>query len=96
MAKVIIRTPQDIGALIRSRRRSLGMSQADLASKLGTSRLWITEIERGKPRASLVLILQAISALRLELTTDDEGKGAKDSNTTFSDPLTRELRRRST
>jgi HTH-type transcriptional regulator / antitoxin HipB len=94
MTIVTIRTPQDIGALIRSRRRSLGMSQADLASKLGTSRLWITEIERGKPRASLGLILQAISALGLELATDDDGKGASDAKS--NDAVTRELHRRTT
>jgi HTH-type transcriptional regulator / antitoxin HipB len=96
MTKVFIRTPQDIGALLRSRRRALGTSQADLASKLGTSRLWITEIERGKPRASLGLILQAISALGLELATDDEGKGAKDAAAKSNDALTRELHRRAT
>jgi HTH-type transcriptional regulator / antitoxin HipB len=96
MTVVIIRTPQDIGALIRARRRSLGMSQADLASKLGTSRLWITEIERGKPRASLMLILQALSALGLELSTDDEGKGAMRAKTRSSDAVTREVQRRTT
>jgi y4mF family transcriptional regulator len=96
MTVVIIRTPQDIGALIRSRRRTLGMSQADLASKLGTSRLWITEIERGKQRASLVLILQALSALGLELSTDDEGKSANQLRTRSSDAVTREVQRRAT
>jgi transcriptional regulator with XRE-family HTH domain len=70
------------------------MSQADLASKLGTSRLWITEIERGKPGASLGLILQALSALGLELTTDDKGKGAKDAGAKSNDALMRELHRR--
>ncbi len=94
MVRIVVRTPQDIGALIRARRRSLGMSQADLASKLGTSRLWITEIERGKPRASLVLILQALSALGLELVTDDEGKSALEPQTTTGNALMKEMRRR--
>lgn len=94
MTVVVLRSPQDIGALIKARRRSLGMSQADLASKLGTSRLWITEIERGKPRASLVLILQALSALGVELSTDDEGKGAKQLKTRSPDAVTREMQRR--
>jgi HTH-type transcriptional regulator / antitoxin HipB len=96
MTNVVVRTPKDIGALIRSRRRSLGLSQADLASKLGTSRLWITEIERGKPRASLVLVLQAVAALGLELTTDDEGKSAKHPSSKTSDAVTREIYRRAT
>jgi HTH-type transcriptional regulator / antitoxin HipB len=94
MTKIIVRTPQDIGALIRSRRRALGLSQADLAGKLGISRLWITEIERGKPRASLVLVLQALSALGLELVTDDEGKGARQSLSTSNDVLMKEMQRR--
>jgi HTH-type transcriptional regulator / antitoxin HipB len=94
MTVVTVRTPRDIGSLIRSRRRSLGLSQADLATKLGTSRLWITEIERGKPRASLVLILQAISALGLELTTDDQGHRSPMSK--HNDALTREQHRRAT
>lgn len=96
MTRVFVRTPKDIGVLIKSRRRSLGLSQADLASKLGASRLWITEIERGKPRASLVLILQALSALGLELTTDDEGKSARQSGSTVGDAVTLEMQRRAT
>lgn len=95
MVKIIVRTPQDIGALIRARRRSLGLSQADLASKLGTSRLWITEIERGKPRASLILVLQAMSTLDLEFMTDDEGRSAKAAQTTSRDAVMSEMRRRS-
>jgi y4mF family transcriptional regulator len=95
MVEIVIRTPKDIGALIRSRRRSLGMSQADLAARIGTSRLWISEIERGKPRASLALVLQTLSALGLELSTDDDGKSVKRSSQEPNDTLTRELRRRS-
>jgi y4mF family transcriptional regulator len=94
MTNVVVKTPNDIGTLIRARRRSLGLSQAELASKLGTSRLWITEIERGKPRASLVLILRALAALGLELNTDDEGKSIKHSANTTSDAISREMQRR--
>jgi HTH-type transcriptional regulator / antitoxin HipB len=74
MVKIFVRTPRDIGSLIRSRRRALGLGQAELAQRVGTSRLWITEIEKGKPRASLELVLRTLSILGLELTTDDAGK----------------------
>ncbi len=94
MTIVSVRTPKDIGTLIRSRRRFLGLNQADLASKLGTSRLWINEIEQGKPRASLVLVLQAMSALGLELTTDDAGSNARVPGSTSNNSLTHELQRR--
>ena len=37
--------------------------QADLAARIGVSRLWINQIERGKPGASLGLVLRALDAL---------------------------------
>ena len=42
-----IRTIRDIGNAIRGRRHALGWSQADLASRAGLSRKWVSEAERG-------------------------------------------------
>ena len=39
---VTLRNPADIGALIRARRRTLGLEQAELAARAGVSRLWIS------------------------------------------------------
>jgi y4mF family transcriptional regulator len=77
MTSVTLRTPADIGALLKERRRSLAMDQAELAQKIGVSRLWINQIERGKPGASLGLVLRALAALGVELTgrpTDGQAK----------------------
>ena len=68
MPPVHLRTPADIGALIKDRRRTLRLDQADLARNIGVSRLWVSQIERGKPGASLALILRAFAALGVELT----------------------------
>jgi HTH-type transcriptional regulator/antitoxin HipB len=68
-----VRTPAEIGALIRDRRRILKLDQADLARMTGVSRLWVNQVERGKPGASLGLILRALDALGVTLiaeTTD--------------------------
>lgn len=67
-----VRTPGDIGGLIRARRRALGLDQRALAARIGVSRLWIGEVERGKPGASLGLVLQALAALGVTLSTPDQ------------------------
>ena len=65
-----IRTPLDLGLVIRDRRRKLGLSQTELARKVGVGRQWVVSIERGKSRAELGLVLRTLSALDLFFTTD--------------------------
>lgn len=68
MTDILLRTPADLGALIRGRRRALGLDQAELAARVGVSRLWVSQVERGKPGASIGLVLRALAAVGLELT----------------------------
>lgn len=70
MAALPLKTPADFGALIAHRRRALGLDQASLAQKAGVSRLWVNQVEQGKPGASLGLILRALAVLGVELTAD--------------------------
>lgn len=67
-----IRTAADLGAFIRERRLKLGMDQSDLAEKAGTSRKWIVEVEQGKPRAEIGLVLRTLKTLgvSLDITVD--------------------------
>jgi len=58
-----IRTATDLGAFIRERRTKLGMDQIALAKKTGTSRKWLVEVEQGKPRAEIGLILRTLKSL---------------------------------
>ena len=62
-----INTPQDIGQTIRSRRKQLGWDQAKLAGQVGVSRQWIINIEQGKPRAEIGLILRTLHVLNLPI-----------------------------
>lgn len=66
-AAMLARTPADLGAVIRDRRRRLGLDQATLAKRVGVSRQWIIEVERGHPRAELGLVLRALDALDIRL-----------------------------
>lgn len=62
-----IRTAADLGAFIRERRLKLGMDQSDLAEKAGTSRKWVVEVEQGKPRAEIGLVLRTLKTLGVSL-----------------------------
>lgn len=64
---MMLRNARDIGALIRERRTSAGWDQETLAKHAGVSRLWINQVERGKPGASLGRILNTLAALGIEL-----------------------------
>lgn len=62
-----MRTPADLGAVIRDRRKQLKLDQATLAKRIGVSRQWVIEIERGHARAELGLVLRALDTLNIRL-----------------------------
>ena len=65
-----VRTAKDIGTFIRDQRKRQKLDQATLASLIGVNRRWVMEIERGKPRAEIGLVLKALEALGLDLSVD--------------------------
>ncbi|MCM0021723.1 MAG: helix-turn-helix domain-containing protein [Tagaea sp.] len=71
---VRLRTPKDFGAAIRARRRLLGWGQAELAKRVGVSRLWVNQVESGKPGAGLGLVLRTLGALGLTLKAGASGE----------------------
>jgi len=68
-----VRTPADLGALIRDHRTKLSLNQKSLAQKVGVSRQWIVDVEKGKPRAEIGLLLRTIGALGIALDAEKEG-----------------------
>lgn len=67
-----IRTASDIGALIRDQRKNQKLDQAELAKKVGVNRRWVLEVERGKPRAEVGLVLKTLDALGLTLLIEGQ------------------------
>jgi HTH-type transcriptional regulator / antitoxin HipB len=67
-----VRTPIDLGSAIRDRRRRLKLGQDELAARVGVSRKWIIDAEKGKPRAEIGLVLRTLDALGLRLSLDDD------------------------
>jgi HTH-type transcriptional regulator/antitoxin HipB len=67
---MLTRTPADLGAVIRDRRKHLKRNQASLANEIGVSRQWLIELEHGHPRAELGLVLRVLDALGINLDAD--------------------------
>lgn len=94
MVQIALRTPADVGALIRDRRRDLGLDQAGLAEHIGVGRLWVNQVERGKPGASLGLVLRALQAVGLELSADEPGRKSAKPEANNHDIIAAEMLRR--
>lgn len=54
------------GEILRERRRELGLSQAEVAAQVGASRQWVIEVEKGKERAELGLVLRLAEVLGVQ------------------------------
>lgn len=65
MTPAFIVTSADVGSVIRTRRRELGLDQHELARMVGASRQWVLGVERGKDRADLSLVLRTLRVLGL-------------------------------
>jgi transcriptional regulator with XRE-family HTH domain len=62
------------GHLVRSAREAAGLSQADLAARLGTTQPVVSRWERGhdEPRLSTLVRIARVCDLRLEVRLTDE------------------------
>lgn len=62
-----LQSAMDLGRLIREARIDFGLSQASLASQLGSTQTWVSEIESGKPTAQVGLVLKVMAYLDISL-----------------------------
>ncbi len=65
--RVPLRTAVEFGEFIRAARKRAGITQADLAYRLGVSRKWVSEVERGKPTVEFGMVLTALRFLGFTL-----------------------------
>jgi HTH-type transcriptional regulator / antitoxin HipB len=82
---MFIRTPADLGAAIRDRRRQLGLDQSTFAKRIGVSRQWVIGVERGHARAEMGLVLRAIDALGIRLDASMEQTSRRGSTASAID-----------
>lgn len=63
--KATIKTPAQLGRMLKERRIQLRKDQASVAKKASISRAWLVEVERGAPGASIGVLLRVLGALKL-------------------------------
>jgi HTH-type transcriptional regulator/antitoxin HipB len=62
-----IRTPAQLGAALRRHRRQRGLSQDQLAQAVSLRQATVSALERGAPGTKLQTVMDALSALGLEI-----------------------------
>ena len=62
----IIKSTEDIGYMIRSTRKQLGVTQSDLALAAGTGLRFIIELEKGKATCQIGKILHVLQVLNIQ------------------------------
>ena len=61
-------TPQQIGSLIKQTRKSLGVTQKDLALTSGTGLRFVIDLEKGKETCEIGKALTVLQTLGIKLT----------------------------
>jgi HTH-type transcriptional regulator/antitoxin HipB len=67
MKYMALDSPEDVGSLVRARRKELGLNQTELADVACTSLRFVSELERGKKTAQLDGVLRVLAALGIQI-----------------------------
>jgi HTH-type transcriptional regulator/antitoxin HipB len=73
----IARTPQQLGAAIRRRRRALRLSQTQLGAKTDLRQATISALESGDPGTQLRTLVDVMTALGLEMVIRERSKSGE-------------------
>jgi len=65
--------PEDIGLIIRQKRKENGLTLEDAAAVCGVSYAFLSALENGKETVRLNKVLQVMKCLGLELDARDRG-----------------------
>lgn len=63
---------RDIASRVKTRRKEIGWTQAQLAERSGVSRDWIIALEQAKPSVELALVLRTLKTLNIQLHTSEK------------------------
>jgi HTH-type transcriptional regulator/antitoxin HipB len=62
-----VRTIREIGLLVKTERKRLGLTLQAVADRAGCSRQWVAELEAGGERLEVALVLRTLSVLGIRL-----------------------------
>lgn len=72
------RTPKQLGAIIRRERRRQGLTQTELGDRIGLRQATISKLEAGEPATQLRTLLDALTALDLEISIGERVQSSTD------------------
>lgn len=67
---IAIKSPKELGVLLRKKRKSQKLTQGQVAEYCGVSVKFISEVERGKETAEIGKVLYLLSTLGIDLIAD--------------------------
>ena len=73
MPEYTIKTPQQLGSVLRGYRRDRGLTQEEAGAKVGLAQNAVSQIEAAPGRVSLVRLFKLVAALDLELVVRPRG-----------------------
>lgn len=71
----IVRTPTQLGAALRMRRRELGLSQAEVGARIDARQATVSTVENGAADARLSTLMDLLASLNLELVVRPRDAG---------------------
>lgn len=72
-----VKHPQQLAPLLRAIRRQAGLSQADLAARLGVSHQAISQLEKQPERVTVERLMRVLSTLKIDLVLRPRETAAK-------------------
>lgn len=66
----VIASTEALGEIIRRQRKRQGLRQADLATMVGASHVFLGDVEKGKPTVQWGRVLQILDELGLRLSVE--------------------------
>ena len=77
-----VRTVADIGKLIRAARQLAGLTQVELAKKVGANVRWVYDLEHGRPtiEAGRMMLAMAVLGITLEAEMPNQATKRRSDN----------------
>jgi len=78
---ISLKSPSDVGRLVRAARKANGLRQDDAAGATGVSSVFLWQLEKGAPGARLAKVLEVLDGLGIQLhaDVDDATRAAYDT-----------------
>jgi HTH-type transcriptional regulator/antitoxin HipB len=74
---VNITTPTQIGAILAARRKQLGLSQADVAARVGLSQNRLSVLEKNSAALTAKQLLALLNVLGMDIAVSERAAGTK-------------------